>query len=156
MKVEVIERKPTAIAYLRRVGPYGAGLSDFWQKTVYPWMVASGILYRPRYGISHDDPNVVAAAQCRYDAGVEVAADFKHYGAAHAGTLPGGSYAALHFEGTIDQIEAAWTSLLRDWLPPSGYQLDARPMFEWYPEGTKYDPATGVFDCRLCVPVVPL
>jgi AraC family transcriptional regulator len=46
--------------------------------------------------------------------------------------------------------------MLRDWLPSSGLQLDGRMMFEYYPEGSSYDPATGVFDCKLCVPVVPL
>ncbi len=37
-----------------------------------------------------------------------------------------------------------------------GLQLDSRIMFEYYPEDSSFDPATGVFDCKLCVPVVPL
>ena len=60
------------------------------------------------------------------------------------------------FKGTVADIEAAWIAMLRDWLPSSGLQLDGRVMFEYYPEGSSYDPATGIFDCKLCVPVVPL
>jgi AraC family transcriptional regulator len=72
MRVEVIEREPTTIAYLRRVGPYGEPLSVFWQTQVYPWMVGGGLLQQPRYGISHDEPNITAAELCRYDAGCEI------------------------------------------------------------------------------------
>ena len=156
MKVEVIERKPTTIAYLRRVGPYGEALGAFWQTQVYPWMVAGGLLQQPRYGISHDDPNVTAAQLCRYDAGCEIPPNFNALGNAHKTVVPGGNYAALSFKGTVREFEPAWNSLLRDWLPSSGMQLDSRPMFEYYPPGSSYDPATGILDCKLCVPVMPL
>jgi AraC family transcriptional regulator len=156
MQVEIIERKPTTIVCLRRVGPYGEPISAFWQQTVYPWMAASGLLQQPRYGVSHDDPNVVDPAQCRYDAGVEAPSTLAALGNAQKTTIPGGKYAAFSFKGTANQIEAAWTAMLRDWLPASGLQLDGRPMFEYYAEGSSYDPKSGVFDCKLCIPVVPL
>jgi AraC family transcriptional regulator len=156
MKVEIVERKPTTIVCLRRVGPYGEPISAFWQQTVYPWMAASGLLGQPRYGVSYDDPNVVDPAQCRYDAGCEAPSTLTALGNAQKTTIPGGKYAACSFKGTVNQIEEAWTVMLRDWLPSSGLQLDGRPMFEYYPEGTSYDPKTGVFDCKLCIPVMPL
>jgi AraC family transcriptional regulator len=156
MKVEIIERKPTPIAYLRHVGPYGEQLSAFWQTEVYSWMVAGRLLGQPRYGISHDDPKVTAPEQCRYDAGCETPPNFIAMGKAQKTMVPGGRYAALDFKGVAAQFESAWDSLLRDWLPSSGMQLDSRPMFEYYPAGSGYDPATGVLDCKLCVPVMPL
>jgi AraC family transcriptional regulator len=156
MKVELIDRQPTTVAYLRHVGPYGAPLMTFWQETVYPWMVTSGLLQQPRYGISHDDPAITAPQQCRYDAACEVPPAFTTLGNALKTTIPGGKYAALSFKGTVAGIEEAWTAMLRDWLPSSGLQLDGRMMFEYYPQDSSYDPATGVFDCKLCVPVVPI
>jgi AraC family transcriptional regulator len=156
MKVELIDRQPTTVAYLRHVGPYGAPIMTFWQETVYPWMVTSGLLQQPRYGISHDDPTITAPQQCRYDAACEVPPALTTLGNALKTTIPGGKYAALSFKGTVAGIEEAWTAMLRDWLPSSGLQLDGRIMFEYYPQGSSYDPATGVFDCKLCVPVVPL
>ena len=156
VKVQVIERKPTPIAYLRHVGAYGQPIGAFWQTRVYPWMVANGLMGQPRYGISHDDPRVTAAEQCRYDAGCEIPAGVLARGDAHRTTIPGGQYAALSFTGTVAEFEPAWNSLLRDWLPSSGLQLDARPMFEYYPSDSGYDPSTGVLECQLCVPVMPL
>jgi AraC family transcriptional regulator len=156
MKVEIVDRKPTAIAYLRHVGPYGRPIGAFWQTEVYPWMVSNGLIGQPRYGISHDDPNVTVAEQCRYDAGCEIPANAVVTGNAHRTVVPGGKYAALSFKGTVTDFESAWDSLLRDWLPSSGLQLDSRPMFEYYPLDATYDPATGVLECKLCVPVLPL
>jgi AraC family transcriptional regulator len=156
MKVQIIERKPTSIAYLRHVGPYGQPISEFWQTQVYPWMVANGLIGQPRYGISHDDPSVTAPEQCRYDAGCETPAKALARGNAHRTTIPGGQYAALGFKGVVADFGPAWDALLRDWLPSSGFQLDSRPMFEYYPTDSSYDPSTGVLECQLCVPVVPL
>jgi AraC family transcriptional regulator len=156
MQVEVIERKPTPIAYLRHVGPYGEPIGAFWQTRVYPWMVTNGLLGQPRYGISHDDPKMTAPEQCRYDAGCEIPANFDATGSAHRTVIPGGKYAALKYKGVVAEFPPAWDALLRDWLPSSGLQLDSRPMFEYYPVDSRYDPATGVLECKLCVPVMPL
>ena len=156
MKVQIIERKSTPIAYLRHVGPYGQPIGTFWQTRVYPWMVENGLIGQPRYGISHDDPRVTAPEQCRYDAGCEIPANALARGDAHRTTIPGGQYAALSFTGGVADFESAWDALLRDWLPSSGLQLDNRPMFEYYPTDSSYDPSTGVLECQLCVPVMPL
>ena len=156
VNVTLVDRPPVTIAYLRHVGPYGEPVLRFWQQVVYPWMVTNRLLDRPRYGLSPDDPSITAPERCRYDAGVAVPAGTALAGAALETVIPGGRYAVMPFEGTIDTINDAWTVLLRDWLPASGLQLDARPCFEHYPPGSRFDPATGVFDCELCVPVAPL
>lgn len=156
VNVTLVDRRPVTIAYLRHVGPYGEPVLRFWQQVVYPWMVTNGLLGLPRYGMSPDDPSITAPERCRYDAGVEVPPGTALAGAALEAVIPGGRYAVLPFEGTTDTINGAWTALLRDWLPASGLQLDARPCFEHYPTGSRFDPATGVFDCEICVPVAPL
>ena len=65
-------RHHRAQAHHRRLsavcGPLRRTHQRVWQQKVYPWMAASGLLQQPRYGVSHDDPNVVAPEQCRYDA----------------------------------------------------------------------------------------
>jgi AraC family transcriptional regulator len=156
MKVKVIERKPVKLACLRHVGPYGRPLSEFWQRTVYPWMAANDQLGQPRYGISLDDPTITAAAQCRYDAGVEVRGKLTVPGDSQSRTIPGGRYAVTAFRGTVDQIGGVWDALLRQWLPDSGLQLDARPFLEYYASDASFDAETGVFSCELAIPVAPL
>jgi AraC family transcriptional regulator len=156
MMVKIVDRQPVTIAYLRHLGPYGEPLSRFWQDTYYPWAVTNSLLEKPRYGISHDDPSITSPAQCRYDACAEVLPEFVASGNAFKTTIPGGKYAVLGFKGTSDQVGDAWTALLREWLPSSGLQLDARPCFEYYPKDAKFDPQTGTFECEICIPVVPL
>lgn len=156
MNVKLIDRQPVTVAYLRHLGPYGAPILQFWQDTVYPWLATSDLLGQPRYGISHDDPGVTTPDKLRYDAGVEVTPQFVPSGKAFKTTLPGGKYAVLDFKGSVAEVGAAWTALLRDWLPSSGLQLDARPCFEYYPQDAGYDPKSGVFECKICIPVTAL
>ena len=156
MKVRLIERSPVHVAYLRYTGIYGPPISQFWGETVAPWMETNNLYGRDRFGISLDDPSVTKPASCRYDACVASPEGEVLTGNPQRKVIPGGRYAALAFEGTGAEIGAAWDSLLRDWLPQSGLQLDARPFFEYYPLDGRYDPKTGAFSCDICVPVAPL
>jgi AraC family transcriptional regulator len=156
MKVTIVDRQPVRVAYLRYVGPYGKPVSDFWMTKVAPWMETNGLFGRPRYGISHDDPDITAPEKLRYDAAVEVPKDFVGAGDHLMTVIPGGKYACGKFKGGDKQIGEAWAWLLRDWLPGSGMQLDSRPFFEYYPVEATYDPKTGEFESDICIPVTPL
>lgn len=157
MQVSVTTLPAVRVAYMRHIGPYGLGIQQFWERTFVPWAQAQGLLPQSDcYGIGHDDPHITPAPQCRYDACVAVGEDFVASSPVSMTTLPGGRYAVAAFEGTVAQLSVAWTELLRDWLPASGLQIDARPVFERIPAGTQKNPDTGVFACELCIPVRPL
>lgn len=156
MKVTIIDRQPTTVAYLRHVGPYGKPVLDFWLATVAPWMETNGLYGRTRYGISLDDPDITAPEKLRYDAAVEVPENFVGAGDHQMTVIPGGKYAVGKFKGTDGQVAEAWAWLLRDWLSASGMQLDSRPSFESYPVEATYDRKTGEFECDINIPVTPL
>jgi len=156
MKVKLVDRESVYVAYLRHTGTYGPPVGQFWMKTVAPWMATNNLFGRDRFGISLDDPSVTKSAQCRYDACVASREGEVLTGNPQHKVIPGGKYAALRFEGTGAEIGAAWDALLRDWLPQSGLQLDARPFFEYYPVDGRYDEKTGAFSCDICVPVTKL
>ena len=108
-------------------------------------------------GIPNDDnPDVTAPDKCRCDVGVAVDDSFVPIGDEQVMTIPGGRYATTRFSGTPDRIHEPWQRMLRQWLPASGLQLDARPMFEYYGPGMTYDEATGAFECDITIPVRPL
>ncbi len=153
VNVSIIDRPPVRVAYLRHVGPYGAAVAAFWQQRFQPFMARHGLFGRPIYGISHDDPSITDPDKCRYDACVEVGADFVAPEGALITEIPGGRYASLPFRGTPDTIFQAWKALMRDWLPASGWQLDGRPTFEYYPPGAAYDEASGTFECDIVIPL---
>lgn len=156
LKVSVATRPAVRIAYLRYEGPFGPALARFWGQKVYPWMAANDLLGAARYGVSQDDPAVTDHRKLRYDAGVAVEKDFEPGAGAHLGTVPGGLYARTRFQGTAREIPTVWDRLLREWLPASGYQLDARPCFEFYPPDGAMDEKTGAFTCELLAPVAKL
>ena len=156
MKVRIIERPPVHVAYFRHTGAYGPQIGRFWMETVAPWMATNNLFGRERFGIGLDDPIVTKPSQCRYDACVASPEGEVLTGNPQRKVIPGGKYAAMSFEGTGAEIGAAWESLLRDWLPKSGLQLDSRPFYEYYPVDGRYDAKTGVFTCDICIAVAPL
>jgi AraC family transcriptional regulator len=119
-------------------------------------MHANGLQNAGRYGISHDDPSVTEASKSRYDACVEVPADLVLTGHAQRAVLSGGRYAVLESRGNPETIGSAWTSLLRDWLPSSGLQMDSRPCFEYYPPERAGEQNLQSFSCQICIPVARL
>ena len=153
MKVMIETLPPARMAYLRHIGPYGQPVSQFWLQTVRPWLIANGLEQAPRYGVGLDDPCITASDKCRYDAGVAIPDDFVARNPAGIQTLPGGRYAITDFEGSVDDIAATYTELLRDWLPASGLQADDRPFYEYYPADARYDAEKGTFQCRICLAV---
>ena len=156
MKVRLVDREPVHVAYLRYTGPAGTAIGTFWMDTVAPWMGTNNLYGRDRFGLSLDDPSVTRDTLIRYDACIASPEGEVLTGTPQRKVIPGGKYAAMSFKGTSAQIGAAWDSLLRDWLPKSGMQLDSRPFFEHYPLTGEYDPETGAFSCDLCVPVAEL
>lgn len=156
IQVKVITRPPVRIAYLRYQGPFGPAVGRFWAEKVAPWMEANNLFGAPRYGVSQDDPQITPPTKCRYDAGVEVTKDFVPTQNAQIGMVAPGLYASAKFKGRSADMPAMWDRVLREWLPASGYQLDARPCFEYYPVDAEFDEKTGVFSCDLCMPIAKL
>jgi AraC family transcriptional regulator len=154
VRIEITERRPVRVAYLRYTGPFGEPIGRFWRGTVIPWLAEHGMLDCPRYGVTLDNPRNTPPEKCRYDACVELPRDM---------TLPdggqtliaGGSYAVTNFKGTGADIGTAWAAFEGETLGDAANQRDpSRCSFEHYPRGASFDAKTGVFCCELCLPLV--
>jgi AraC family transcriptional regulator len=154
MNVTLTELPACKVAYMRSIGPYGPAIGRFWEQ-FNQTREAHG-LQGVRYGIGHDDPSVTPPDKCRYDACIEVADSAAVKPPFSTAQLPGGRYALMEFEGSSATIGNAWLQFFKEWLPGSGMQMDARPMFEMYRDSDHYDLATRQFSCALCIPVAPL
>ena len=153
MEVQVMDIPAVSVAYLRYKGPFGAAIAAFWSEIFNPWRAAHGLDRRTTYGVAQDDPSVTPAAECRYDACVEVDAGYEPKAPVKLAQLAGGRYAVAAFKGTGADMPAAWGEFFGTWLPASGLAMDARPCFERYAASYTIDPQTGVFSCELCLPV---
>ena len=159
MSIRVTELPVRHVAYMRYVGPYGPhGIPELWMK-LKKWMQTHDLVADSTItlGVGHDDPDITAAEQCRYDACVVVPASFTPDRWVNVMDVPGGTYAVSEFAGTAHDIRGAWEALYRSWLPGSGYEPDDRPCFERYrPRNFTVEGKPDAFRAELCMPVRPL
>jgi AraC family transcriptional regulator len=152
MKIDLVERKPVRVAYLRYSGPSGEPIGRFWRGTVAPWLADHGLLDCPRYGVAVDHFSITAPQPCRYDACVELPPGLSLPDAPET-TIAGGRYAVTRFKGSGAGIVGAWAEFQQAFhANPALPTDDMRPAFEHYPRGAVYDARTGVFACELCLP----
>ncbi len=65
--------------------------------------------------------------------------------------VPPNHYAMFHHNGHITDIHAIMRAIFSDWLPASGYQAVAAPVFERY--GQEFNPRTGEGGFEVYVPL---
>jgi AraC family transcriptional regulator len=154
-EVEVLVVPEIRVAYMRHVGPYGAArIAELWHR-FEPWCVDRG-LRSPRhrmFGIAQDNPNITPPDRTRYDACIEVDADFQPEGEIAVQTIPGRRYACVPFTGKAVEIRAAWIRFLTFTLPDAGLVPELAPAIEIYAPDFAMDPKTGVLSCLLCMPL---
>ena len=154
MQQGLIELPAVTVAYFRQVGPYGSAIQPLWLK-LRDWAIPRG-LWTPAtisYGISHDSAADTEPHKCRYDAGIQVPADFDFEDGLLRADLPGGTYATTQYIGKADDVCAAFGDVLHRGIPQLGRQIDpTRPMFERY-AGLVNVEQDGTFSCEICVPV---
>lgn len=154
MNIDVVERAPVRVVYLRYTGPFGESLGRFWRGTMLPWIAARDLMDCPRYGVCLDDPTNTPPQDCRYDACVELPPGLSLPDADES-SIAGGRYAVTRFSGAVDQIGAAWTTFFNAAVALGVTRDTRRPVMEHYPRGASWDHRTGVFGCELCIPLLP-
>jgi len=151
MKYEIKELPEVRVAYLRYKGPFGQAVGEFWKEVFTPWQKSKNLMGKTTYGVAQDDPSVTPAAECRYDACVEVSAEYPVVPPAKEAVIAAGRYAVAKFEGTGGQIPGAWGEFFAK-VQDAGIFRPAL-CFERYPADYAMDPDTGVFQADLCIPV---
>lgn len=158
MDVTIKHLPAVRLAYMRYTGPYGTpGIPQLWERFAR-WCGSAGLMEprRRMYGLPQDNPEITPADKCRYDCCIEVDDSFRPQGEVGVETFGGGRYACARYQGTGADIHKAWMQMYSGWLPASGYVADDKPCVELYEEDFVLDPATGAFNCLLCVPVKAL
>jgi len=150
MIYQIEEMSKSRIAYMRRVGPYGAD-NYVLMKKFKEWAKSNGLFTESAVilGISQDNPATTPPESCRYDVGIVVSEDFTTTDAdVNVAELPGGRYAVFTIDHTAEAIQKAWVEIFVQ-LSAKGQQPNvSRPILE------RYIPA--MIDkhlCEICVPV---
>lgn len=156
MNVQVKELPKMHVVYCRHVGSYSDVGKTF--EKLMKWAGPRGLIQFPKtqmLAVYHDDPQITEESKLRSSVCITVPEDTKIDGEIGKMTVSGGKYAVAHFEITVDQFSEAWDSVMRDWMPESGYQSDDRLCYELYYNNPKEHPE-GKFIIDICVPVKPL
>lgn len=151
MQYDIQELPAARLAGLRYKGPFGPAIGEFWREVFTPWQKSTNLGGRVTYGIGLNNPETTPPSETRYDACVEVAADYPIASPARESIIPAGRYAVAPFHGTARDIPAAWAAIMHQ-LHSEGIVAEG-PCFERYPANGAPDPDTGAFHADICVPV---
>ena len=122
-----------------------------------PWVRSIGLENQPLLGMGLDDPAITATQHRRYDACVVLPESWQDRACQFSSRkrVEGGWYACLSFSAERIDIGAAWSWLLQEWLPGSGFTTGTAPFFEAYSESPEH-PERRRSEALLCMPVLPL
>ncbi len=121
-------------------------------RALQAWAEARGVRALPLWGISHDDPDITPASQCRYDLGFEVAPHVRGSHGVATRLLPACDALECTARGGIEALSAAWEQLFAA-LPSSGFEPANAPGIERYfskPDFVSF----SHFDVVVALPVV--
>lgn len=154
-KVEVKELPAMTAAYARHVGAYNLIGEAFGR--LYQWAGPRGHIGPETMHLAcyHDDPDLTPPDKLRSSACISVAPGTPTDGDIGSMQIPGGLFAVGHFEIDQTQFGEAWTALMGEWLPSSGYQADDRMCYELYLNDHEKHPQRK-FIVEICQPVKPM
>jgi AraC family transcriptional regulator len=144
------------VLYWRARGDYADMVDSLWARFL-PWVRSIGLENQPLLGMGLDDPAITAARHQRYDTCVVLPESWQDRACLLSSRkrVEGGWYACLAFSAERIDIGAAWSWLLKEWLPGSGFTAGTAPFFEAYPESQeRREQRRG--EALLCMPVLPL
>jgi len=124
---------PMQVAFLRHVGPYDS-VGPTWGRLMM-WAGGKGLLSGMTgiLGVIHDDPEITAPANQRYDAAVILRhADVLPDGEIGVQQIGPGEYAVAQHRGPYEKLVDTYARMCGEWLPESGYELLAAPALEFY------------------------
>ena len=107
--------------------------SDEAWKTMVAFVTEYGLFEKvvARYGISHDNPNVIEENNLRYDACLELNDSINPKGEVSKKQIAGGKYALFVHKGSYELLEETFRSI-GDWIVETGTSLRDEPSVQKY------------------------
>ncbi len=152
MDVRIEELPLQRVAFARHVGQY-ADCHHAWEK-ICSWAGARGLLNDSTLflGICHDDPEVTAAENIRYDACVTLDQKVAPEGDIGIQEIWGGAYAIATHKGPFDTLQDSYNWLCGHWLPSNGKEIKSAPSVEIYLNDPDTTPPEELL-VDICIPL---
>ena len=152
MDMKIEEIPPYRIAYIRKIGAYGATNMETMEK-LKSWAKSNGLFSDEKatlLAIAHDNPSITVPENCRYDACVVLSNDYQIESNDQVveGKIFGGKYVVFKIKHTVEEIQKIWYEAI-PYLLNHGYRIDeTKPIFERY--------VLEILNnhyCEFCVPI---
>jgi AraC family transcriptional regulator len=141
------------VAYIRVFDPYREGVARAACERLLAWATERGLADGQWLGYMWEEPEIVAPADCRYDAAL-VVDDVEPAGEIGRFEFPPMRLAEVVLSGDIALEARAIDWLYKTWLPHSGYVPDDQPVFEaWI--GRPFAHGNDHFEIACQLPVKP-
>lgn len=132
LEPKIIKIEPIEVLYVRKTGNYINSADEAW-KTMVAFVSENGLFEKAvaRYGISHDNPNVIEEHNLRYDACLELNDSINPKCEVSKKQIAGGKYALFMHKGSYALIGETFRNI-GDWIVKSGVSLRDEPSFQKY------------------------
>jgi AraC family transcriptional regulator len=133
LEPEIIEIKDIELFYVRATGEYRQSVEESWNKIIeYAYNNKLSGKIKARYGIAHDNPNVIESVKIRYDACIETDdIGLEPDGDIASKIITSGTYAKFLHRGSYENLDKAQEAL-SNWIIDSGVVLRDKPVFHKY------------------------
>lgn len=133
LKPEMVAIQDIEVLYVRATGEYKQSVDESWNKIME--FASKHNLFRKikaRYGIAHDNPNVIESDKIRYDACIEINdIGFNPDSDISSKSISGGTYAKFVHRGSYEGLGMAHKAL-SNWIIDSDVELRDTPVFHKY------------------------
>lgn len=132
LEPETVEIEPIEVLYVRKTGDYLSSADEAW-KTMVAFVTEYSLFEKAvaRYGISHDNPNVIEKHNLRYDACLELSSNITPKGEISKKQIAGGKYAVFVHKGSYEFLGKTFKSI-GDWIVENGVELRDEPSLQKY------------------------
>jgi len=112
LEPKIVEIDPIEVLYVRKTGDYINSADEAW-KIMVAFVIENELFEKAvaRYGISHDNPNVIEEHNLRYDACLELNESVNPKGEVSSKQIAGGKYALFIHKGSYSLIDLSSTKL---------------------------------------------
>jgi len=132
LEPKIVEIDPIEVLCVRKTGDYIKSADEAW-KIIVAFICENGLFEKAvaRYGITHDNPNVIDVLNLRYDACLELDERVNPNGEVSSKQIAGGKYALFIHKGSYALIGETFRDI-GDWIVKSGVNLRDEPSFQKY------------------------
>lgn len=147
---KIVELQDLELAYIRHFGDYNKVGKSF--QRLLLWATKNLVLkLKPQsLGIVHDDPDLTAEPNIRFDACILVSKAFTPKGEIGYKRIQGGKFAVFRYKGPYDSFYEVYDYIYNVCLFENNWELRDQPALEWYLKSPPfYKPENYVTDFYL-------